>query len=50
MELNTEKKEMHQGNDNSSRNIDTLDPHPLPTITEWYKMKAEKRDVVIRFL
>ena len=50
MELEKEKKEMQQGDDNSSRNIDTLDPHPLPAITDWYRRKAEKRDAVILFL
>ena len=43
-------EEIKKIDDNVGRNIESLDPHPLPTITDWYREKEEKGKQQIFFL
>ena len=50
MEMFKVKEEVKKIDDNVGRNIESLDPHPLPTITEWYRKKEENKGRQIIFL
>jgi hypothetical protein len=44
------RKEIEQIDDNIGRNIESLNPHPLPTITDWHREKEAKKKQLIDFL
>ena len=44
------KKEIKEIDDNVGRNINSLDPHRLPTITDWYREKEERKEQQTIFL
>jgi len=50
MEMFEVKEEVKRIDDNVGRNIESLDPHPPPTVTEWYRKKKEKKGQQINFL
>ena len=50
MEMFEVKKEIKEIDDNIGRNIESLDPNPLPTITDWYRQKEQNKKRHIDFL
>ena len=50
MDMLEVKKEVKETDDNVGRNIENLDPHPLPSITEWHRQKHENKKQHIDFL
>ena len=50
MEMFEVREEIKKIDDNVGRNIKSLDPHPLPTITDWYREKEEKKEQQTIFL
>jgi tetrahydromethanopterin S-methyltransferase subunit B len=50
MEMFEVREEIKKIDDNVGRNIESLDPHPPPTITDWYREKEEKKNRQIIFL
>ena len=50
MEMFKVRKEVKEIDDNVGRNIESLDPKPLLTITEWYRKKWENTKRHIDFL
>ncbi len=43
MEMFEVTEEVKKIDDNIARNIESLDPHPLATITDWYRDKEENK-------
>ena len=44
MEMFKVRKEVKEIDDNVGRNIESLDPNPLPTITDWHRQKEENKE------
>jgi hypothetical protein len=50
MEMFEVRKEIRKIDDNVGRNIESLDLSPLPTVTEWYRKRIERKQRLILFL
>jgi tetrahydromethanopterin S-methyltransferase subunit B len=50
MEMYDVKEEIKKIDDNVGRDMNSLDPRPVPTITDWYRKRMEQRKRQITYL